>query len=222
MKSNQLKARKGTGFGYFVSKINFTSKLLSIITNLLSKIFPSIKKEIGMQNKMQHEINVFVCNINSINLVISSSTKDAKMLLNNYSKLKSIKLGDDKIMNLFGGRDEFEKLPILDIADREGETGYIDFITPKEMTAPIMRGQDKDGREFFSLRFKYKRSETLHCQTFFRRYCNAGSWTDGGKELITTYGHLISHGWMSAENAEPYKKLAELIKNRQLDNAVLI
>lgn len=53
-----------------------------------------------------------------------------------------------EIVEALGGQEFVETLPLLDIGTREGETKYIDFISPNELTAPIMRGIDKYRRPF--------------------------------------------------------------------------
>ncbi len=87
------------------------------------------------------------------------------------------------ITTLFGGEKEFEKLPILNIGDRKGKTGYIDFIEPGEMTAPIMRGKDCFDREFFLIRAKNSENGELTCIAFFARgEGRHGTWVTGLKQ----------------------------------------
>lgn len=59
-------------------------------------------------------------------------------------------------------------LPILDIGDSIGPTGYIDFIPLKEITHPVMKGQDFFKRKFIVL--KAIVDNKLCVQTFFQRY----------------------------------------------------
>jgi len=47
--------------------------------------------------------------------------------------------------------EPFRNLPVLDIGDRVGFTGYIDFIKPKDMVAPMMTGRDIHGRRFIAV-----------------------------------------------------------------------
>ena len=44
-------------------------------------------------------------------------------------------------------------IPLLDIGEAEGHTGYIDFIEPNMMSAGIMKGIDRYQRPFISIRF---------------------------------------------------------------------
>ena len=70
-----------------------------------------------------------------------------------HQSLRCKKEGNDNVFRLFGGRAAFQRLPLLDIGDRSNErTSHIDFIRTNEITAPVMRGRDKFGREFFTIR----------------------------------------------------------------------
>jgi len=66
--------------------------------------------------------------------------------------------------------------PILDIGDREGPTGYIDFIKPQELGVEnIMKGKDKYNRNFIVFKsiitqLNYKPMHFF--TTFFERYNN--------------------------------------------------
>jgi hypothetical protein len=54
--------------------------------------------------------------------------------------------------------DDYSKndIPILDIGDQVGDTQYIDFITSDMMSHYIMRGVDKFGRPFLSVKVEQK------------------------------------------------------------------
>lgn len=85
---------------------------------------------------------------------------------------------------------------ILDIGDRIGHTGYIDFIQKNEVTDSVMRGVDKFGRKFLVANAEYvyeNGSKVPLFFTFFQRYndndnlyhcCGHNGkllfWTDGG------------------------------------------
>lgn len=88
-----------------------------------------------------------------------------------FPKLKSVLLRD------------FEKIPVLDIGEDTGHTGYLDFIQIKQMTAPIMRGVDSAGRPFIAFRLQYSvdgGSRKL-VQVLFRRYRTGSTWTSAGR-----------------------------------------
>jgi hypothetical protein len=58
--------------------------------------------------------------------------------------------------------------PVLDIGERIGPTGYIDFIPLKEITHPVMIGNDFFKRKFIIIKaIVYKK---ICVQTFFQRY----------------------------------------------------
>lgn len=65
------------------------------------------------------------------------------------TKLQSIHVF---VTNVLGPRG-FLNLPILNLEDRKGPTGYIDFVKPQDMSAPLMRGVDKLDRPFIALRY---------------------------------------------------------------------
>ncbi len=211
--------------GYFLSKINL-SKVLPRITTLLSRIFTS-KSEITDQNKIQCELEEL--DLQKQELIVSSQilSNEVRFLLLIYNKeksiyetLKKIRDTDEKIMSLFGGRKGFEALPEMDITHFEGDIS--NFILPKIMTvpimtAPIMRGRDKEGHEFFIIRAKNKRSENLKYQTFFRQ-SGVGSWSDGGYPIIYFLGDMTDNGQL---RMEIYDKLAELIKTQQYGRYIL-
>lgn len=63
--------------------------------------------------------------------------------------------------------------PILNIGDRVGETGYIDFIDANDFTEPFNKGYDVFGRKFISFRaiIEYEDGNTRETfTTVFQRY----------------------------------------------------
>jgi len=62
---------------------------------------------------------------------------------------------------------------ILDIGDRMGDTGYIDFISPNEVIYPVMSGIDCFKRPFIVV--KVYRNDIPCIQTFFKRYVDDNS-----------------------------------------------
>jgi hypothetical protein len=105
---------------------------------------------------------------------------------------------------------------ILDISDRQGWTGYIDFIKADEMTAPIMKGVDINGRNFLCLKVKgevYYDTNTHtfeYFQTFFQRYSDDMLWMGCGNHGLNFIQTL---GGMSAEQFEFINKL---LKDREI------
>ena len=47
--------------------------------------------------------------------------------------------------------DTFRDLPMLDLGEKVGFTGYIDFIRPNDMISPMMVGRDVHGRRFIAV-----------------------------------------------------------------------
>lgn len=124
------------------------------------------------------------------------------------------KRSDFLMMSLFGGRKNFEKLPVLDIGTRVGRTGYIDFIKPHEMTAPIMRGKDRYGREFVSFKIADQQDKTrVFVQTFFHRSSGNSNWTYGGDTVICLQSpYLIEDGRI--RDREAYGELKLLLSGK--------
>jgi hypothetical protein len=136
-----------------------------------------------------------------------------------YKQLRNIRTTDIIIFSLFGGQASFEALPNLDISAIDQRRDYIDYIEPDQMTAPIMRGVDAFGRVFFTLRARHRHWDDVKCQTFFRRFNDGSSWSDGGYHIIDSSGHFID-GVKVKE--EVYQKLKELIENRRNANYKLV
>lgn len=81
-------------------------------------------------------------------------------------------------------------IPILDIGQRVGWTGYIDFIQSADMTHPLMRGVDHYMRPFLAIKVncnypskdEEKEKKVRKCQfvyTIFQRYTDTTSCTTG-------------------------------------------
>jgi hypothetical protein len=87
------------------------------------------------------------------------------------------------IEKALGGLNVFESLPVLDLGDSRGNTGYIDFLLPSDVSCPVMRGTDTHGRPFISFKLSYtkKNGEVIECvETIFRRYTTGSVWVSGG------------------------------------------
>jgi hypothetical protein len=84
------------------------------------------------------------------------------------------------IQDLFGGRENFFNLPVLDISTKQRHGGHIDFIQPEDMTAPIMRGTDNFGRRFVTFLMCDSENNAIGCSTIFERHIDTGLWLNGG------------------------------------------
>ena len=65
--------------------------------------------------------------------------------------------------------------PILDIGQKVGHTGYIDFIKESDVPDPVMKGIDMHNRPFFVVNanvINIDGTKTKLFETFFQRYSN--------------------------------------------------
>lgn len=72
------------------------------------------------------------------------------------------------IEDLFNLKD----IPIINIGRRTSLTHYIDFITIKELSSPIMKGIDYYKRPFLTFRVINNITKELSVHTIFQRYPN--------------------------------------------------
>lgn len=94
-----------------------------------------------------------------------------------------------KMKEAFGGEEIYNALPHLDIGNRTGDTGYIDFLTAQELSKPIMKGTDVLGRPFIALRLCFKNSDNKNpfVIALFQRYADGGSWSFGSRKDWDTF-----------------------------------
>ncbi len=170
------------------------SRFVSLIDNhnVVKSIFPSIHEEVARQNKMQADINTSKLN------------------------LKRTKCAYRICADLFGNIRRFERLPVLEIEDNVGSTGYLDFIKPKHMTDSLMKGVDTLGRRFFTIKVNDPDSKRQTCQTFFERYSNSDdlTWVSAGnnREAIPFYSSWVDDsGAVCKRQQENYELLKALI-----------
>lgn len=226
-KINELLDRNACVFGFTVSSIGC---IFPTITNLFCEKLPSIKEELKIRGERLASIELIEKEIKNFDLMELEKQHGElnKAYLGQRTKvrqeyaqeeLKRIKQeAFDQMMSLFGGRVGYEALPVLDIGDRQGFTGLIDFIKPEEMSAPIMRGKDKQGRNFFTIRFKDEKGK-YNCQTFFERFTKVNSWFDAGDRLVKFEGYIIENGQIKTE---ALKELAAAIQAKQNGDKVIV
>lgn len=93
--------------------------------------------------------------------------------------------------------EPFKSLPELDIGDRVGFTGYIDFIKPKDMEHPMMKGRDVHGRLFLAINVDcYSEKEELlgsGVGTFFERYSDSETAIAFGTNIWSVDYNEFSH-----------------------------
>jgi len=104
--------------------------------------------------------------------------------------------------------------PILDIGNRQGKTGYIDFIKPSElMNHSIMKGIDNSNRRFivFKSETVVNRRNVEMFTTFFQRYSN-------NPTLYHTAGNYTKYLFETAGGCKliQLRYLRDLLKNREI------
>ncbi len=138
-----------------------------------------------------------------------------------HQNKRKMQVAFEKMMSIFGGKKEYEALPVLDVGERCGSTGYIDYIRLDEMTAPMMRGTDRFGRRFFIIRYRVRNGcIDRDCQTFFERFSNQDSWaqSSGLYPLIEFQGYIIDEGLV---NEDAFSRLKNAIKTKSSgDNTI--
>lgn len=221
-KKHGIDAKQSTWLGSLVWLITGENFLIKKIRNILTSIFKPVAEELAVQDKLSRELKALGEEYDVLGKAESKLFNEAENLyskgmeqFNIFEKLQESKQADDKIMDLFGGRENFEKLPILDVDKIKGNEGYdyIDFITPNDMTAPIMRGKDRYGREFFSIRAQDIGGNTA-VQTIFKRYSEGNIWTSGGSQIIRINSFLID--FLKIEK-KPYQELKTLIETGSVE-----
>lgn len=100
--------------------------------------------------------------------------------------------------------------PILDIGEKRGYTGYIDFITPKDFKEKVNKGIDMFDRRFVTFRaiIEYEDGKTTETfTTVFQRYTNNELlWMSAGYYSLLFY----TYGGVALEQFELlYKLLTE-------------
>jgi len=105
--------------------------------------------------------------------------------------------------------------PILDIGDREGVTGYIDFIDTSEFVEPFNKGIDKYERKFISLRANIEYEDGTTKETFttlFQRYAGRENlWMGAG----TRATHLFATD--GGTNLHQVKLVLKLLQEGSVD-----
>lgn len=100
---------------------------------------------------------------------------------------------------------EVDKLPVLNLNKRQGSTDYIDFISSKEMSSPVMKFRDVFGRPGIALHLVGKKpgykvdmreckntSELDGVLVLFQRYSSPGQWSLAWGESDNTIAHAYN------------------------------
>ncbi len=83
-----------------------------------------------------------------------------------------------EIVESLGIRD-FDKLPTLDVAERTGKTGYLDFLEPSDLKHSIMKGMDVFNRPFIAIKLFDSTTNKVTVHTFFQRFNDNTLWVRG-------------------------------------------
>lgn len=105
--------------------------------------------------------------------------------------------------------------PILDVGEKEGSTGYIDYINFNDLSAPIMKGYDKYNRPFFVIRALLTNSDGSTfktIETFFQRYSDHKNLWHGcghdGPYFLSTLGGM---------NIKQINFIENLLQNKKVE-----
>ena len=121
-------------------------------------------------------------------------------------------------INALGSREKYYALPKLNLGDKNGTTGYIDFVTSKDMSHPIMQGYDSGGRKFVAIKVNTVNTETGDKSpvvgTFFERYSDNPLNLNSNKEWAfgTCYGLNVIHNDSRVRDYQ-YKNLGLRLKS---------
>lgn len=100
----------------------------------------------------------------------------------------------EKIYAIFGGKESFENIPSLQLKTKKER--YTLKIQNSEMSAPIMRGQDSEGRLFVAIRAYNKDWKAWSVQTIYTNSSNPSNlWytTCSYLEIFKKVFSLLSH-----------------------------
>lgn len=199
---------------YIVSLIHTPGQKHSLITSLFCLIFPPIKRMVKFQDETYQTIQNHTPKIKELEGKLEAIEPEGIEVIKRYNThLERVRVmeAEQLAMDLFGGLEEFRKLPVLDISHQLGERNL--HVTLDDLTAPIMRGRDELGRLFFTIRAKDARGEMV-CDVVQSLYTNSGYWTSGGR-IMDAIGFIDN---LNSRNrfAKEYNVLKNFIETRKL------
>lgn len=108
---------------------------------------------------------------------------------------------------------DIDTLPRLDLQGRIGETEYIDFLNPDDLTESAMQFRDRLGRIGVALKFKDNLNRVGVLAVFQRDADDSTIWECGSRSSNNTISE-ITFGWNSsiANNQACLDKLSEAIR----------
>lgn len=183
--------------------VGYNNPVINVILRVAACVFKTIRDELEAQQSLRREINVNA--VWSIELV--QQPNSMKLIM---------ELGIDLL-----------NIPTLDIGDRKGKTGYIDFVEPEEMRAPIMRGHDCQLRPVFYVRSEatqkinaYHKKGSQHVTAYFplRRH-DYNMWSAGSSGIPLT-SYIVDS--MGRKNDQEYHKLKAFLSEKQNQDFKLV
>lgn len=199
-----------------IKVLQFFNRKIATIHKILLSLFPCLKNKWHRFHSLGAQAQKIGKRIETLQSLAESLKAQHKSLLKKRSSRKIQKSSYNAVKELFGGEKAFKQLPALDIGNRTGTTGYIDFIRPDMMSAPVMRGKDAFGRRFFVIRAEHKQSKDKGCQAFFERYTDSGLWVMGGRTILSdnTSDYMAVISSKGSFNAQYKSILENFLKNR--------
>lgn len=166
---------------------NSIHRFSKTIAKLMLSIFPKLKSSINRIEHLEYDLNL--SNENSL-------LKDKFDIANDLKKqhkthLEKYKLANEKensyqiIRTAFiqAGID-YDTLPELNLHGQVGKTGYIDFIKPRHMQHPVMKGVDTFGRRFIAIKATSRITEREVVEVLFERDAQDSTWCQIGFGVI--------------------------------------
>ncbi|MDF2549116.1 MAG: hypothetical protein K0S07_183 [Chlamydiales bacterium] len=109
---------------------------------------------------------------------------DPELIEQSLQAIDEVKIRQPAILKALGGLLHVQQLPILNLKGQKGQFGYIDFIEPEMMSAPVMRGIDIDQRPFIAFKYVINEGDEMaeYVETLFQRYSDEPLiWVSGRK-----------------------------------------
>lgn len=232
---------KSSWLSYFVSNIN-QNGLLGKILNLAMIIFTGIKQEIREQGQLQATIkdcdeklielnnqltSLVTHKLSNSSLIAKSNAQEAYFKARNLylEQKRYISQSREIAAEIFGGKNVFESLPILEVLKGLTYLSEEDYIKVEDpysiMTAPIMRGQDNSGREFVLIRAKEKNRLYEVCQVFFQRHPNQSLWVHSGTNITKINNILLINKGQIQIDSESRQNIKAFVTNGSNDRYIL-
>jgi hypothetical protein len=131
------------------------------------------------------------------------------------------------LSDALGGPEAVSQLPVLDLGDATNFTGYIDWLEPEHLSAPVMIGRDCHGRAFVAVKAQVEQdgqdggAGRDFVVTLFQRYSDqldCWAWGTHDWDLPSRVcSDMISDGHRLSDYApEKAAKVVELLSRRRV------